>query len=108
MIVATEPLAIMSAHPIQPGQILDLPYNLARSMVRAGLASKVHPYSLRVYPVCLPAASITPPIVVHPQGTHRKRIETMYGSRWVLFRGAPRGANSGGGSDARLSKRRGL
>lgn len=72
LIVALESLAVLSTHPIHPGDVLDLPHPLARSMVKAGLASKLHPYSLRVYPVRLPAASINPPIVVK---THRKGID---------------------------------
>lgn len=69
LIVACEDLAVLSATPIRAGQVLDIPYPLARQMIKAGLAVKAYPYSLAFYPVRLPEVGVKPPIHVQPHAT---------------------------------------
>jgi hypothetical protein len=80
LIIATEPLAILSANPIQAGQILDVHQDLARQMVRAGLAVKAFPFSLAGYPVRIAPMFVKPPIHVHTQARSlRRRKRTITG-----------------------------
>lgn len=58
-----EPLAILSAHPIPRGAVIDLPHDLARSLVRRGLATKAHSFSLDIRPVFLRPMPVLPDLI---------------------------------------------
>lgn len=62
-IMALEPLATMSANPIRCGQVVDLPHDVARSLVRRGLAAKWHSFSLDRRPVFLRPMPTIPDLI---------------------------------------------
>jgi hypothetical protein len=80
LVIANEPLAILSATPITVGQVVEVPCDLARSMIKRGLACKAFPYSLAVYPVRIAPVNLNPPVNVHaPRRTNRRRTRTETG-----------------------------
>lgn len=80
LVLALEPLAVLSAHPIQTGAVFDVPYDLARSMIRAGVACKAFTFDLERRPCPITVPSLLSPIALLLQGgpTPKRRILCHY------------------------------